>query len=184
MSSIVITIKSEEAQADLKNKYKQDADRQDENMNALARYMKALASKNERASVQVSTGSTNPVAASGTWTLDTVVATDTVTVAGITFTGTDTPSTNLHFNTSLATDTLIAADIVRAVNAHPTTSKFVSATSAGAVVTVTAHQAGEIGNFIDFTDADSTITSSGSGYLAGGTGGTLEAPTTYNHGIT
>jgi len=183
MSSIVITIKSEETQAAAKQRHQDASDKPHEQANAIASLFKQYASRHERCNFDVQTGSADPVAASGTWTLDTVVATDTVTVGNITFTGTDTTSTNLHFDTSLASDTLIAADIARAVNEHPTAGQIVTATSADAVVTVTAKQKGVVGNFIPFTDADTTITSSGSGFLAGGTGGAAEAAVNYNCGI-
>lgn len=182
-SSIVITVKTDDTQAVSQQKYQLDSDRRREEALALSQLFKEIASQHTRAEFDVQTGSAAPVAASGTWTLDTVVATDTVTVGSITFTGTDTPSTNLHFDTSLATDALIAADIARAVNEHPTTSQIVTASAADEVVTVTAKQKGVVGNFIPFTDADSTITSSGSGFLAGGTGGATEAAVTYTLGI-
>jgi phage tail sheath gpL-like len=148
----------------------------------ICNHLQALASGNAKGTVYAQSAPADPVAASGTWTLDTVVATDTVTVGPITFTGTDTPTTNLHFDTSLATDALIAADIARAVNEHPVASTIVTASAASAVVTVTAKVRGVVGNWIAFTDGDSTITSSGSGYLAGGTGGVTDAEATYNFG--
>lgn len=183
-SSLVITVKSnDETQADLQQFFQLPANSVREEALALSRYFKELASLNKRAVVDVQTAAAAPVAASGTWTLDTVVATDTVTVGSITFTGTNTPTTNLHFDTSLATDALIAADIARAVNEHPTTSQIVTASAALAVVTVTAKQKGVVGNFIPFTDADSTITSSGSGFLTGGTGGATDDASSYALGI-
>lgn len=183
MSSLVITIKSEETQAALQQKYQFDSDRAQLQAKTLSQLFQQYSAQYERCTFDVQTASANPVAASATWTLDTVIATDTVSVAGITFTGTDTPTTNLHFDTSLATDALIAADIARAVNEHPTTSALVSASAAGDVVTVTANQKGLVGNFIPFTDDDDTITSTGSGFLAGGTGGASEAAVNYNCGI-
>jgi len=183
MSSIVITIKSEETQAAAKQRHQDASDKPHEQANAIASLFKQYASRHERCNFDVQTGSADPVAASGTWTLDTVVATDTVTVAGVTFTGDDTPEGATEFNTAAGSDALIAASIAAAVNAHPTTSQYVTASADGAVVTVTAHQKGLVGNFIPFTDGDTTITSTGSGFLAGGTGGAAEAAVNYNCGI-
>jgi phage tail sheath gpL-like len=182
-SSIVITIESEETQAAVQQKYQDDSDRPREQALALASLFKQYASMHERAEFTVQTASAAPVAASGTWTLDTVVATDTVTVAGVTFTGTDTPTTVLHFDTSSADVEVIAADIARAVNEHTTANLYVTASADAEVVTVTAKQKGVVGNLITFTDGDSTITSSGSGFLAGGTGGASEDGVTYTLGI-
>lgn len=78
---------------------------------------------------------------------------------------------------TLKADSYTAKQLAAAVNAHSTASKLVTATYDGsAVVTVTANQAGDVGNLIAFSDADTTITSSGSGYLAGGTGGAQSTP--------
>lgn len=183
MSSMVITLKLEDSETVLTQKYQLPVSKPKEEAKALSQLFKDLASNNKRGVVDVQTSGTSAVAAAGTWTLDTVVATDTVTVGNITFTGTDTPSTNLHFDTAAGSDTLIAASIADAVNAHPTTSQIVTAVAAGAVVTVTAKQKGVVGNFIPFTDGDTTITSSGSGFLAGGTGGAAEAATQYLLGL-
>lgn len=125
--------------------------------------------------IDISGSSADPVAASGTLTLDTVIATDVATVGTITFTGTDTPSTELHFDTSLATDALIAADLAAKISAHSVIGQIVSASASGAVVTVTARQKGIIGNQIGISSVDATITASGA-FLTGGTGGSQGAP--------
>ena len=143
-----------------------------------ARLLKALASGSVIGSVDASVSATNPVKATGTLTLDTVIATDVATVAGITFTGTDTPTTNLHFDTDAGSDALIAASLVAAINAHPTTSQVVTASASGDVVTVTANVAGPIGNLVPIASVDSTITASAA-YLASGAGGSVSTPVTY-----
>lgn len=183
MSSMVITLKLEESETVLTQKYQLNSERKKEQALALSQLFKNLASGDKRGIIDVQTSSANPVAASGTFTLDTVIATDAVTVGGTTFTGTDTPSTNLHFDTDAGSDALIAASLASAINNHPDASDIVTASANGAVVTVTAKQEGEVGNEIVFTSADATITASGSGKLAGGTGGAIEAPTTYNLGL-
>jgi len=124
-------------------------------------------------SVSVSGSTVDPVRASGTITLVSC-ATDTVTIGKTTFTGTGTPSTSLHFETD-GTDTADAAALAAAINAHTDTSKIVTATSALGVVTVTANQAGLLGNHIALAETGTTMTISAS-FLAGGTGGSSATP--------
>jgi len=114
--------------------------------------------------ITVATG----VAASATATFSTVVATNTVTIGGVTFTGSDTASGAVQFLTG-TTDTLSAASLAAVVNANTTANKLVKATSAGAVVTFTAVAPGTAGNFITLTKNGAPITVTGSGFLAGGT---------------
>jgi phage tail sheath gpL-like len=182
MSTIILTIKSEDPQTHDKQKYQLDASKPKEQAQALSQMFKDLASGHKRARLDVQTASTDPVAASGTFTLDTVIATDVVVVGPITFTGTDTPTTALHFDTSLATDALIAANLAQVINAHPTTSLVVHASAAGDVVTITAKQKGVIGNFIAISSPDSTITASAA-FLASGTGGAQDTAVSYPLGI-
>ena len=181
-SSLVLTVKADESQSFIQQILQLSANKDREAALALSRYFRDLAGTRTRGSLDVQTGSAAPVAASATWTLDTVVATDTVTIGPITFTGTDTPSTSLHFDTSLASDALIAADIARAVNEHATTSQIVVASADGDVVTVTALAKGVAGNFIPISDADSTITTSAA-FLSGGTGGVTEAGSSFSLGL-
>lgn len=107
--------------------------------------------------------------ASGTATFSTVVATNTVTIGGVTFTGSDTPSGAVQFLTG-ATDTLSAASLAAVVNANTTANEIVKATSSGAVVTFTARIPGVTGNFITLAKVGAPITVSGA-VLAGGTTG-------------
>ena len=80
-------------------------------------------------------------------------------------------------------DKSLAVRLAAAVNAHSVTSLICSASASGAVVTVTCHIPGIIGNYIAFSDADATITSSGSGFLADGAGGAQEAVQTSEMGL-
>ncbi len=84
---------------------------------------------------------------------------------------------------TLVANTYKACQLSNAVNAHSTLSKIVKATYASNVVTVTCRTKGVVGNFIQFTDNDTTITSSGSGYLAGGTGGAQSDAVNYVYGL-
>jgi len=144
----------------------------------LSNYFRALAARHELATVEVQSSASDPVAASATITLASC-ATDTVTIGGITFTGTASPTTELHFETD-GTDTADAAALAAAVNAHTTLSLVVSATSALGVVTVTSLVKGVVGNFITLAETGSTITIS-AGALAGGTGGPTGVVTSFSY---
>lgn len=133
--------------------------------------------------VEVQTDSADPVKATGTITLSSVVATDAFTIGTITFTGIDAAGTAIQFDTSLATDALIAANIVSKVNAHPVIGKIVTASIGATTATVlfTCKVAGLIGNQIPLSSADGTITASAS-HLANGAGGATDAGVSYDFG--
>jgi hypothetical protein len=122
--------------------------------------------------------STAAVAASATATFSTVVAGNTVTIGGVTFTGSDTPTTGVQFLTG-ATDTLSAASLASKINANTTANKLVIATASGAVVTLKALSGGPQGNFITLTAVGVPITVTGSGFLASGS---ADAPVTVYNG--
>jgi hypothetical protein len=121
------------------------------------------------------------VAASGTFTLVSAIATDAVTVGKTVFTFTSTPSvstaTAQDVEVDGADDTADAAALAAAINTNAATSAYCYATSASNVVTVTCRIPGVLGNLINISSADATITASAT-YLAGGTGGTGSSGTT------
>lgn len=271
-STIVITVKSELSQAHAQQYYQPSATKPKEAAIALQNLFHRLASGVDAGSIDIQTAATAPVAASGTFTLASVIATDIANVGGVDFTFTSSPtletdvevdvpsakafasasdisivngnitesahgyetgdigrlttSSALPAGFALSTDyyvikissgvyrlasslanaqagiqiiptdigvgnqtftltvnTYNAAKLAAAINAHSTIGKLVVATAAAAVVTVTALQKGVCGNFIQISDPDSTITTSGSGYLTGGTGGAQEAVVHYALGI-
>lgn len=108
------------------------------------------------------------VKASGTFTLDTVIATDAVSINGVTFTAVASGATGNQFNVG-ADDDETAANLAAAINASETAlvDGYVTASSSGAVVTVTSAFYGLAGNQTAIASADATITASGS-YLEGG----------------
>lgn len=122
----------------------------------------------------------NTVAASGTLTLASVIATDVCTVNGQAFTCVASGATVNQFNVG-ATDTATAANLAAAINASNNTAVtgYVLATSSGAIVTITAQVPGLEGNAITLATSDATITVSGA-TLAGGTEGTRK---TFSYGI-
>lgn len=154
------------------------ADQRPENLYKLINLLSGMASGAlDQGNVYVSGSTVNPVAATGTFTLVSAIATDAITIGTITMTATSTPTTDLHWEIDGASDTLDAASLCAAINANPTLSKVVYATSSAGVVTVTAHTKGLIGNQIPISSADATITASGA-FLTGGTGGASAAPVT------
>jgi phage tail sheath gpL-like len=108
------------------------------------------------------------VQATGTVTLSSMVANDTVTINGTTFTCVNSGATGNQFNKG-GTDTITAANLAAAINASATAQVVnnVVATSALTVVTVTCKEVGTIGNLC-------TLAISGDGSVSGAnlTGGT------------
>jgi hypothetical protein len=120
---------------------------------------------------------TGAVAASGTFTLCTVVATDIVIVNGLTYTGVAGAKSN---NTQFSVDTsdcAAATDLAASITCDCRTGTTVTtvdqtAASCAAVVTVTASTIGQVGNDIDISSPDTTITASGA-TLTGGDGDSI-----------
>lgn len=125
----------------------------------------------EQMSIQVGLGG---VKASGTLTLTTAIATDAISINGVTFTCVASGATGNQFNLG-ADDAGDAANLAAAINASVTAlvAGYVTATSASNVVTVSAKRAGLLGNAITLASADATIVASGA-RLAGGLDGDTE----------
>lgn len=111
-------------------------------------------------------------AAVGWFKFESVIATDTFTVAGVTFTADGPGVTGFAVG---ANDLATAVNAAAAVNAHPVAGLVVAAqavagdTAATAWVYLRAKTAGPVGNLIDTSDADATITENGA-FLVGGAG--------------
>lgn len=131
----------------------------------------ALGNKSINMTVQIA------VAATGTVTFSSIAAADTVTIGGLVFTGSDTPSGAVQFLTG-TTDTLSAVSLASVINANTTANKLVKATSSGAVITLTAVQPGTSGNFI-------TLAISAHGSVSGATmtGGSIGAQVVISEGL-
>ena len=181
-ATLQLSVKSDETQALLQQLLKLDSNKDREGALALSRYFKDLAAKRYRGTIDVQTAAAYPVAASATWTLVSVIATDACTVCGVTFTFTSTPSAETDVEADGASDTLDALALATAVNAHSTVGSQVVATSALGVVTITSLVKGVIGNAIEISDADTTITTS-SATLTGGTGGATDTAVQYVCGL-
>lgn len=118
------------------------------------------------ASMLVSTGSADAVRASGTLTISSGTGSVGGTIGG-------TAKTVTWATSDTATATALAA----AINADTTLNKYVSATSAAGVVTITAHTPGTIGNGITLTASGTGVTASGAKLASGA--GPDGAPTSY-----
>lgn len=125
----------------------------------------------EQMSIQVGLGG---VKATGTFTLTTAIATDAISINGVTFTCVASGATGNQFNLG-ADDDGDAANLAAAINASVTAlvANVVTATSAANVVTITAKRAGLLGNAITIASADATIVASGA-RLTGGLDGDTE----------
>lgn len=107
-------------------------------------YFKRITSGMRPATVQTKV---NAVKATGTITLSSHVATDTVTINGVTLTAIASGANSSQYNVGVD-DTATAANLVATINAHTTLSTMVLATSALGVVTLTALIPGAIGNAV------------------------------------
>lgn len=111
------------------------------------------------------------VQATGTITLSSLVATDTVTVNGVVFTCVASGATGNQFNVG-GTDTITATNLAVAINASSTAKviNVISAAAVAAIVTITAIQPGLQGNMNTIAiSAHGSV--SGSGFLTSGTDG-------------
>lgn len=182
-ASLVLTVNV--ARADVNDYVKPTTDPRGE-ATALSTLFARLASGTISGSIVAQKAAVASVAASGTYTLvyAKLAANDTVTIAGITLTCvTGTPNTVQFKKETDATVT--AANLAAKINALATVNIYVRATSAAGVVTVTANQAGVVGNLIttakNSADADGIAVAAAA--LAGGTGGAVSAAVTYSRGL-
>jgi len=118
----------------------------------------------------------NAVQASGTVTLTSHIATNTVTINGVVFTCVASGATGNQYN--VGTDTVTAANLAAAINASVSAAiaGLVTATSSGTVVTITAVTPGLLGNLITLA-----ISANGSVSGANATGGTQGSITSTNY---
>jgi phage tail sheath gpL-like len=144
-------------------------------VNSLQDFLKACAGGSYNYKMDLTSSATSPVAASGTFTLTSAIATDAITIGKTTLTASSTPANENEWEIDGASDTLDAASLAAAINAHSVLSTIVLASSATNVVTVTAHVRGILGNYINISSADATIVASAT-YLASGAGGASGVP--------
>lgn len=154
---------------------------------ALSHLFKRLAAGTISGSIIAQKAAVAAVRASGTITTiyAELGAADVVVIAGITITCvTGTPSGFTQWK-KVTDATVTSANLAAAINGLTTLNIYVSATSALGVVTVTANQAGVIGNLISLAETSASATGLvvSAAALAGGTGGASSAPVTYSRGL-
>lgn len=117
------------------------------------------------------------VAATGTISPSSQVNTDTITVGGVTLTGTTNTQDATHYKVG-ASDAACATNMATCINANTTTNKLVSASASSGVVTLTALVPGVIGNQI-------TLAISAHGTVSGAnlSGGSEGSTSTYAKGL-
>jgi phage tail sheath gpL-like len=146
----------------------------------LENFVKGVKSGLINANVEQVTDDTALVRASGTVTVASILADDTITINGVTLTGKASPSGQDQFDSD-GSNTVVAAAIVTAINAHTSLTGIVSATSSAGVVTVSAYVKGLIGNSITLASSNGTRLAVSAARLAGGTG-LGETPVSYSFG--
>jgi len=151
---------------------------------ALSNLFKRLASGTISGSIIAQKASVAAVRASGTITIThaELDANDTVTICGITITAKASGASGAQFNIG-ANATADATALAACINALATLNIYVSATSALGVVTVTANQAGVVGNLFAMATSDANAYGLSAAAMAGGAGGANSAPITYSRGL-
>jgi len=151
---------------------------------ALERLFKRLAAGTISGSVIAQKSTVAAVRAAGTITIThtNLDANDTVTICGITITAKASGATGAQFNIG-SSATADATNLAACINALATLKIYVSATSALGVVTVTANQAGVVGNLFAMATSDATAYGLSAAAMAGGAGGANSAPVTYSRGL-
>lgn len=140
------------------------------NMNRIINLLTSIMMGGAQGSVSVQSSSTDPVAAAATATITyaSIADGDTIVILGVTLTcRTGTPTTDEFKKQTDATTT--AANLVTAIGANATLAKYVTATSALGVVTITANTKGSFANY--WKDITATGTGIALVQWTGGTGG-------------
>lgn len=185
MSSLVICVKSARTGTDLADRVGESSTRPHNACRKLVAFLEGAIGGLESCRVDVQTGSSDPVAASGTVTLSyaDIANNDTVTVAGTDLTCVTGTPAGAQFKKQ--TDaTVTAANLAALINSNATTSKYVYATSALGVVTVTALVKHSLGNLVTLATSNATGFVLSGVALTGGAGGAMAAlPTTYAFGL-
>lgn len=188
MSSLVITVKNDETQAVVNQILRLNSTKDREVALAVSRYFKDLAAGRQRAAFKLQSSPDDPVAPTQTITCDQSAATadDVVSILGIDLTAKASGASTDEFNIG-DNDTDLATNLAAAINAQATLSKFMTAESAAAVVTITLHYSGSLGDYLQ--TSSSTVSSgtpfsfSDSGAFDDATGGIEDEGSTYECGI-
>lgn len=150
-----------------------------EHAKKLQNYFRAIGAGIKMATFEQFNSATASVKAATTATCATVVADNTLTIAGVTLTAKASPSSQSEFLRS-ANNTTQAAAIAACINAHTSLLGIVTATSSGAVVTITAALPGPLGNLVTTVGTVTTLACANA-TLVGGAGVDVTA-VSYNFG--
>ena len=184
MSSLVIIVKSPDTATTLRSQLLKQAGAGSQQAALLSTYFHAIAGGVKSAAFRVSTGTANPVAASGTLTLTyaSIVANDTMIIGKTTLTWVTGAPANESQVRKITDLTTTAENLVVAINAHSVLSKVVTATRSAGVVTIACKVQGEIGNQLPLSSSSAGAVASAS-YLASGAGGALDTPVDFARGF-
>lgn len=181
-STLQITVKDSRSQTDLARFIKSTRSPREQCI-ALAKFFQRAAAGLEHINFDIQTGAASTRASQTiTLTYGSIAGSDTVTVAGQVLTCvTGTPST--HQFKKVTDGTATAANLAALINADSGTKLTVSATSSGAIVTVTALNPGEEGNFVTLATSNASGFALGAATLAGGLGGADTVAVNYSRGL-
>ena len=168
MAFSMISIEHPETQYDIERALIADTGNRFQAGQKLMAYVRKLMAGHKQAKVLIGAYA---VKATGTVTLASFVANDTVTINGVVLTGKASPAGSAEFACGVS-DTADAAALAAVINAHTTLNTMVVATSALGVVTLTAYVPGALGNAV--TLAISAHGSVSAARMASGTNGTTE----------
>lgn len=169
MANLNLLLSVPETTADLKEKLRLDLNPDPkERLNALASYLHAAAGGLGALTI---VNQVAPVKASGTVTLASVSAADTVTINGVVLTAVSGAPAADQFDIS-GTDTADAVSFCAAVAANATLAGLITAANVLGVVTLTAIVPGLPGNAITLASSNGTRLAVSAARLAGGTVGT------------
>jgi phage tail sheath gpL-like len=171
----ILTITSEDLAANMIAKIQAAQSNEGAQPSKLANYFAALGAGYNKGTLLVEVGA---VQATGTVTLASVTAADTVTINGVVLTAVSGAPAAGEFDIS-GTDTADAVSFCAAVAANATLAGLVTATSVLGVVTLTAIRGGVSGNAITLASSNGGRLAVSAARLASGTDGTA---VTYNFG--
>jgi len=170
MAKLNLLINTAQTKETLRQDFERSTSSKYATVQSMAQFLESIVSGGQMGSPPsvVSSIEDYAVRASGTFTLTSVVATDAISINGVTFTAVASGATGNQFNVGVS-DTATATNLAAAINASVTAlvSGYVTATSATNVVTVSSTNYGIYGNQTLISSADGTIVASGA-RLTGG----------------
>lgn len=183
-SSFVITLKSARTDTDAISRWKKASSDARNECRVLEHLFERLASGLESGSFDVQTSANAPVRASGTVTLTyaSVLANDTVTIAGTALTCSASTTDATHFK-KVTDGPTTATNLATCINTNTTLNKFLLASASSSVVTVTCLVPGTIGNTLTLATSNGTGFVVSAATMASGAGGSETVAVNYSRGL-